>query len=225
MSTKSKKTTTAHLIFLITITVSNTTNINDGTPDSPYETQTAQCTITSGEVEASAEATISKTLVGVCGTDEMLMAFRTLEAKLLLELSNIRKMIRDPYYNPSPMAASEYKAVRRTTTQIGTNTGTKLTSVQEPPAPVPTTSTATATGKPGGGATDVVFPPDDDDEDDRFSLKPTNRDMVKELPGGNRKPVAPLVRFDNEGIPSKSSNTPALNFKPIDKPVQTRFLT
>lgn len=206
--------------------VSNTTNVNDGTPDSPYETQTAQCTITSGEVEASAQATISKTLVGVCATDEMLMAFRTLEATLLQELSNIRKMIRDPYYNPAPAVASVYKAVKRTTTQIGTNTGTKLTSVQEPPAQVPSTSTTTTTSKPGVGPTDVFFPPDDDDEeDDRFSGKPTNRDMVKELPGGNRKPVAPITRFDRDGTPGKPSSTPALNFKPIDKPVQTRFLT
>lgn len=206
--------------------VSNTTNIDEETPDSPYETQTAQCTITSGEVEASAQATISKTLVGVCGTEEMLMAFRTLEATLLQELSNIRKMIRDPYYNPSPAAPSEYKAVRRTTTQVGTNTGTKLTSVQErPPAPVPTNSTTTTTSKPGGGAPDVFFPPDDDEEDNRFAVKQSNRDMVKELPGGNRKPVAPLVRLDKEGLPGKSSSTPALNFKPIDKPVQTRFLT
>lgn len=203
--------------------VSNTTNIDDGTLDSPYETQTAQCTITSGEVEASAQATISKTLVGVCGTDEMLMAFRTLEAKLLAELANIRKMIRDRHYNPSPMMPSEYKPVRRVTTQIGTNTGTKLTSVQEPTAPVPSTlPSTTTTSKPAGGTSDVFFPPDDDeeDEDTRFSVKQSNQDLVKELPSGNRKPVSPLVRLD------KSPNsTPALNFKPIDKPIQNRFLT
>lgn len=201
--------------------VTNTTNINDGTPDAPYETQTAQCTITSGEVEASAQATISKTLVGVCGTDEMLMAFRTLEAQLLLELTNIRKMIRDPYYNPPPLAPSEYKAVRRVTTQVDTNTGTKITSVQEQPAAVPTSTTTT---KPGATATDVVFPSDDDDEDDRFSVKP-NRNMVKELPDGNRKPVAPLVQNRIDTVKPTTASTPVLNFKPIDKPVQTRFLT
>lgn len=201
--------------------VTNTTNINDGTPNEPFETQTAQCTITSGEVEASAQATISKTLVGVCGTDEMLIAFRTLEAKLLMELMNIRKMIRDRHFNPPPLGPSEYKAIKRVTTQVDTNSGTRLTSVQEPP--VQTTST---TSKPEASPTDVFFP-EDDDEDDRFSAKP-NRNMLKELPEGNRKPVAPLVqtRVGEEGSSAgQSPATPVLNFKPIDKPFQTRFLT
>ncbi|XP_019529317.3 uncharacterized protein LOC109401282 [Aedes albopictus] len=204
--------------------VTNTTNINDGTPSEPYETQTAQCTITSGEVEASAQATISKTLVGVCGTDEMLSAFRTLEAKLLLELMNIRKMIRDRHYNPPPLGPSEYKAIKRVTTQVDTNSGTRLPSAPEPlAAAVPSTST---TSKPEGSATDVFFP-QDDYEDDRFSVKPNNN-MLKELPDGNRKPVAPLVqiRTDADGGSAKpTASTPVLNFKPIDKPVQTRFLT
>lgn len=203
--------------------VTNTTNINDGTPNEPYETQTAQCTITSGEVEASAQATISKTLVGVCGTDEMLMAFRTLEAKLLLELMNIRKMIRDRHYNPPPLGPSEYKAIKRVTTQIDTNSGTRLTSAPQPSAAVPSTST---TSKPDGSATDVFFPQDDYD-DERFSVKPNNN-MLKDLPDGNRKPVAPVVqiRTDQEGGSARpTATTPVLNFKPIDKPVQTRFLT
>lgn len=34
----------------------------------PYETQSAQCTITAGDVQASAQATISKRLEGVCGS-------------------------------------------------------------------------------------------------------------------------------------------------------------
>lgn len=34
----------------------------------PSETQRAQCTITAGEVQASAEATMTKTLKGVCGS-------------------------------------------------------------------------------------------------------------------------------------------------------------
>lgn len=36
----------------------------------PYETQRAQCTVTAGEVQASAEASVSKTLEGVCGSGE-----------------------------------------------------------------------------------------------------------------------------------------------------------
>lgn len=34
----------------------------------PVESQSAQCTITAGNVQASAEATMSKKLEGVCGT-------------------------------------------------------------------------------------------------------------------------------------------------------------
>lgn len=34
----------------------------------PQETQSAQCTITAGDVQASAQATISKRLDGVCGS-------------------------------------------------------------------------------------------------------------------------------------------------------------
>lgn len=52
--------------------------------------------------------------------------------------------------------------------------------------------------------------------------------MLKELQDGNRKPVAPLVqiRTDADGGSAKpTASTPVLNFKPIDKPVQTRFLT
>ncbi|EDS26497.1 conserved hypothetical protein [Culex quinquefasciatus] len=215
------------------IFVTNVTNVDDGTPDSPYETQTAQCTITSGEVEASAQATISKTLVGVCGTEEMLASFRVLEAKLLQELQNIRAMIRDPNFNPPPVRPSEYVAVKRTTTQMGTSTGTKLTSQEAPPA-VGTTSTTTA--KPADNNGGVFFPDDDDgkdgdgEEDSNVWSRKPNRDMLKEMPAGGRKPVAPLVRVGTDHAEEKptssSNNSPVLDFKPIDKHmVQTRFLT
>ncbi|XP_053685756.1 uncharacterized protein LOC128735289 [Sabethes cyaneus] len=201
--------------------VTNTTNIDDGTPESPYETQTAQCTITSGEVEASAQATISKTLVGVCGTEEMLTSFRTLEAKLLQELMNIRRMIRDPSFNPPPISASEFKAIKRTNTNLGTSTGTKLTS-QETPAVITSSST---TAKPATNGGDVYFP--SDDQEDSFSK--SNADLVKELsPPGPRKPVSPLIRVgdpQDDKTSKPTSNSPVLDFKPIDKPVQTRFLT
>ncbi|XP_058464387.1 uncharacterized protein LOC131438391 [Malaya genurostris] len=215
------------LLFLFALTcvsgadlqVTNATKIDDGTPESPYETQTAQCTITSGEVEASAQATISKTLVGVCGTDEMLTAFRTLEAKLLLELSNLRVMIRDPNFNPPPLQASEYKSIKRVNNQLGTSTGTKLSSHEAPRL----STTSSTTPKSAGG--DVYFP--DEDHDD--SGQKFNRDMVKEMPQSNRKPVSPLVRVGNDqedvSIKQSSANSHVLDFKPIDKPIQTRFLT
>ncbi|XP_055592585.1 uncharacterized protein LOC129744200 [Uranotaenia lowii] len=210
--------------------VTNTTNVNDATPDSPYETQTAQCTITSGEVEASAQATISKTLVGVCGTEEMLAAFRTLEAKLISEIMHIRRMLRDSTFEPPPSTPSVYKAIRQTDTQLGTASGTKLATRDPPPtspagaSTVSTTSTTTA--KPSTG--EFMFPDDDDedyDEDRRFPSK----DMKKDLASVNRRPVAPLVRVgdnaEQDDKTTKSSSSPVLDFKPIDKPVQTRFLT
>lgn len=40
----------------------------DSSADGPHETQSAQCTITAGDVQASAQATISKRLDGVCGS-------------------------------------------------------------------------------------------------------------------------------------------------------------
>lgn len=223
------RTISCALLILLRVTcvsgaeplITNTTNVNDGTPESPYETQTAQCTITSGEVEASAQATISKTLVGVCGTDEMLTAFRTLEAKLLQEIMNLRMMIRDQNFIPPPLTPSEYKAVKRTTTQMGTSTGTKLASHEGSSIEVPmSTSTSTTTTR----STDGVYFPDEED-DVKWSIKP-NRNMLKEMPAGAGKPVAPLVRVGNDNHDDKSSNMPALDFKPIDKtPVQTRFLT
>lgn len=42
----------------------------DNDEDQPTETQSAQCTITAGDVQASAQATISKKLEGVCGSSE-----------------------------------------------------------------------------------------------------------------------------------------------------------
>lgn len=41
---------------------------NPNAEEFPHETQSAQCTITAGEVQASAQATISKKLEGVCGS-------------------------------------------------------------------------------------------------------------------------------------------------------------
>ncbi|EDW95185.2 uncharacterized protein Dyak_GE19672 [Drosophila yakuba] len=61
-------------------------------PKLPSEVQKAVCTVTAGEVRASAEAVTTKTLKGVCGSDEMNMAFRSLENKLYEEL-RVMKLI------------------------------------------------------------------------------------------------------------------------------------
>lgn len=42
----------------------------DEHPKLPKETQMAQCTVTSGDIKASAQATFSKKLEGVCSTRE-----------------------------------------------------------------------------------------------------------------------------------------------------------
>ncbi|XP_017059659.1 uncharacterized protein LOC108100345 [Drosophila ficusphila] len=73
-------------------------NITSNPPEServpklPSEVQKAVCTVTAGEVKASAEAVTTKTLKGVCGSDEMNLAFRNLENKLYEEL-RVMKLI------------------------------------------------------------------------------------------------------------------------------------
>ncbi|KAH8257236.1 hypothetical protein KR038_005996 [Drosophila bunnanda] len=64
----------------------------DESPKLPSEVQKAVCTVTAGEVKASAEAVTTKTLKGVCGSDEMQLAFRNLESKLYEEL-RVMKLI------------------------------------------------------------------------------------------------------------------------------------
>ncbi|CRK92506.1 CLUMA_CG006103, isoform A [Clunio marinus] len=62
----------------------------------PKETQMAQCTITSGDIKASAQATFSKKLEGFCSTDDMNDLKRiisTLELKFLDEIYYLRNMI------------------------------------------------------------------------------------------------------------------------------------
>ncbi|XP_068143336.1 uncharacterized protein [Drosophila tropicalis] len=68
---------------------------SDPDPDAklPSEVQKAVCTVTAGEVKASAEAVTTKTLKGVCGSDEMNLAFRQLEDKLYEELRLIKLML------------------------------------------------------------------------------------------------------------------------------------
>ncbi|XP_046802232.1 uncharacterized protein LOC111681650 [Lucilia cuprina] len=61
----------------------------------PSEIQKAVCTVTSGDVRASAEAFTTRELKGVCGSTEMLKSFHNLEQKLGQELQNIQKLIQD----------------------------------------------------------------------------------------------------------------------------------
>lgn len=88
----------------------------------PTETQLAQCTITSGDVKASAQASLTTKLEGICEssniinfplyilflkfnfcpTDSLYTAFTYLESKLMQEIYNIRlvlSQIQNPHYN------------------------------------------------------------------------------------------------------------------------------
>ncbi|XP_060656683.1 uncharacterized protein LOC132791672 [Drosophila nasuta] len=70
----------------------------DGTEETnnklPSVVQRAVCTVNAGEVKASAEAVTTKTLKGVCGSDEMNLAFRNLEEKLYGELREIKELLK-----------------------------------------------------------------------------------------------------------------------------------
>ncbi|BFF98690.1 uncharacterized protein DMAD_06776 [Drosophila madeirensis] len=73
--------------------VNSTSNDAEHSTKLPSEVQKAVCTVTAGEIKASAEAVTTKTLKGVCGSDEMSLAFRNLETKLYAELREIKWLL------------------------------------------------------------------------------------------------------------------------------------
>ncbi|XP_053669794.1 uncharacterized protein LOC128720165 [Anopheles nili] len=216
--------------------VSGTEQSADG--NSPYETQTAQCTITSGDIEASAQASISKTLVGVCGMDDMMMAFQTLEMKLLEEMHNLRKMIRDPSFNPPPLRPSIFKSVKQASTSSNTSSNTALPqSVTIRPVAANMVS-STPTPAPSGhlpptttGSSNVFFPDDNYDEDEEESQENSNSEFVSK--NSDHVKMLSMSVFNHTSTASRISNddekakvaAPAIAFKPIDKPIENKFLT
>lgn len=50
--------------------IANNATLTDFDDGLPVETQSAQCTITAGDVQASAQASVSKKLEGVCGSSK-----------------------------------------------------------------------------------------------------------------------------------------------------------
>lgn len=74
-------------------TFTQQTPANDNDSENPSEIQKAVCTVTAGEVRASAEAVTTKALKGVCGTNDMNKAFGSLENRLLKELENIENRL------------------------------------------------------------------------------------------------------------------------------------
>ncbi|KAK5650348.1 hypothetical protein RI129_001377 [Pyrocoelia pectoralis] len=64
----------------------------DGSSNSPEEIQHAICKIATEDIEASANATITRELKGVCTTKEVMERLAQLEARLLEEIKMIRGM-------------------------------------------------------------------------------------------------------------------------------------
>ncbi|EDW39552.1 GL11880 [Drosophila persimilis] len=73
--------------------VNSTISDTEPIQEHPSEVQKAVCTVTAGEIKASAEAVTTKTLKGVCGSDEMNLAFKNLETKLYAELREIKWLL------------------------------------------------------------------------------------------------------------------------------------
>lgn len=61
--------------FFFTFIFDEAHGLNQKYDEIPVESQSAQCTITAGDVQASAEATMSKKLEGVCGTCKFVYEF------------------------------------------------------------------------------------------------------------------------------------------------------
>ncbi|KAJ6647137.1 hypothetical protein Bhyg_02357 [Pseudolycoriella hygida] len=94
-------------ILLLILTVDRVfANINSADQDSPMETQNAQCTIKAGNIEASAQASVSKKLEGICGTNQMKTSFEIIEARLMYEINQLKAMI----YILLPNTAANYNA-------------------------------------------------------------------------------------------------------------------
>ncbi|TMW43456.1 hypothetical protein DOY81_011464, partial [Sarcophaga bullata] len=76
----------------------------------PTETQKAVCTVTSGDVRASAEAFTTRELKGVCGSIEMLTGFNDLELRLSKELHDLKNLIN--YLAPAFSKSDKEKAFK-----------------------------------------------------------------------------------------------------------------
>lgn len=80
---------------VVVITELPATNSEADNELKPIETQKAVCTVTSGDVRASAEAFTTRELKGVCGSTEMLAGFNDLELRLSKELQDLKALISD----------------------------------------------------------------------------------------------------------------------------------
>ncbi|KAG5682229.1 hypothetical protein PVAND_011594 [Polypedilum vanderplanki] len=153
------------LLFIASLTTTNETTLDnndddkqskdslimrsiDENPQLPKETQMAQCTVQSGDIKASAQATFSKKLEGFCSTGDMKMLKETLldmESRLYRDIFNLQQLIERllspsntrQYYSPSSSMYDNYYRDRINNHQMQTTLKTTLTTSTI----TPTTST------------------------------------------------------------------------------------
>lgn len=127
------------------------------------ETQNAQCTITAGEVRASAQASTSKKLEGICGTKELKRSFEQLESRLLKELYEMKLMITQLQFPRINIIPNYLNSAM----QQGDINPNKISPDLRPPTlsnynfAQKTTTTTTTTARPpssGGGGEAIFFP-------------------------------------------------------------------
>ncbi|XP_017844033.1 uncharacterized protein LOC108600775 isoform X2 [Drosophila busckii] len=105
----------------------------------PSEVQRAVCTVNAGEVKASAEAVTTKTLKGVCGSDEMNLAFRNLEEKMYSELREIKDLLMKLQAAPSSNSINNAQLEKFTTNKPLANKVLKLEQIALKPIQEATT--------------------------------------------------------------------------------------
>ncbi|XP_017479691.1 PREDICTED: mediator of RNA polymerase II transcription subunit 15 [Rhagoletis zephyria] len=122
----------------------------------PSEIQKAVCTVTAGEVRASAEAVTTKKLKGVCGSAELKLAFSDLEAKLYKELQEIKTLLQYITQQQGinvPQMLGSMGVTRTPQKQLNSATATNPYSGTSPTSPAttpqsPPTTTRTQQHKP-----------------------------------------------------------------------------
>ncbi|CAD7005900.1 unnamed protein product [Ceratitis capitata] len=120
--------------------IEDTPSGEDADDKQPSEIQKAVCTVTAGEVRASAEAVTTKKLKGVCGSAELKLAFSDLEAKLYKELQEIKTLLQ---YIAQQQGINAPQLLRPMSPPIATTTPlTPLVAATPTKPPPPTTQVA-----------------------------------------------------------------------------------
>ncbi|XP_063698190.1 uncharacterized protein LOC134829123 [Culicoides brevitarsis] len=169
------------------------------------ETKTV-CKITSGDVEATAEATISRSIEGVCLNDDMMERFYQLEWRLSQELYSIRHMIArgfnlDPNYHvPLPPHLYPIKPTPKPPkfAPVTTETPTAITPLPE--ATFPTTMEKTEEAEE-----------EEEDEDDGIFFPEESRAALKKIPQAIQLKNLEAPRKSNTLIRSRQSEIHSFN--------------